>query len=66
MGNTFGSSPFRLFSSSLFCFFFGNLLYENFFERTFHVINCIKTCQREQVNKFSHYLLHVKCHVNNF
>ena len=32
--------------------FFGNLIYENLFKLTFHVINCIKTCQREQVNKF--------------
>ena len=33
---------------------------------TFHVKKCIKTCQREQVNKFSQHFLHAKCRVNNF
>ena len=46
--------------------FFGNLKYENLFKMTFHVINCIKTCQREQVNKLSQHFLHAKCRVNNF
>ena len=32
----------------------------------FHVKNCIKTCQREQVNKFLLKFLHPKCCVNNF
>ena len=33
-------------------FFCGNLTHENLFKTTFHFVNCIKTCQREQVNKF--------------
>ena len=32
----------------------------------FNVINCIKTCQREQVNKFSQQFLVAKCRKNNF
>ena len=46
--------------------FFGNLIYENVLKMNFHVINCIKTCQREQVNKLLQHFLHVKRRVNNF
>ena len=33
---------------------------------TFHVMNCINTCQREQVKKISQYFSQAKCGVNNF
>ena len=32
--------------------FIGILIKENLFKNTFHVVKCIKTCQREQVNNF--------------
>ena len=32
---------------------------------TFHVINCIKTCQREQVNKFLQHVFHSKFRMIN-
>ena len=33
---------------------------------TFHLINCAKTCQHEQVNKFVQHLYYANCRVNNF
>ena len=57
---TIGSFPVPFLS------FFGNLIYENLFKMTFYAIKCIKTCQREQVNKFSQPFLNAKSHVNNF
>ena len=33
--------------------FFSNSLHESLFKIIFNVINCNKTCQREQLNKFS-------------
>ena len=38
----------------------------NLFKTTLQVINCSKTCQREQVNKCSQHFLHAKCRVNSF
>ena len=35
------------------------------FQNDFYIINCIKTCRREQVNKFR-YFSHAKCRVSNF
>ena len=46
--------------------FFGNLISEILFKMTFHVLNSIKTCQREQVNKLSQNFVHAKFPLNNF
>ena len=46
--------------------FFWNSLYESLFKMIFHVINFIKTCQREQVNKLLEDFLHEKCREDNF
>ena len=56
----FGSFPVPPFD------FFGNLIHENLFKMNFHCIKCIKTYQREQVNKFSQQFLVAKYRKNNF
>ena len=58
--DVYGSFPVPPFD------FFGNLINENLFKMTFHVMNCLKTCHREQVKKLSQHFLHAKCRVNKF
>ena len=54
-----------LFQFPFFGFFWISLC-ESLIKINFYVINCIKTCQREQVNNFLQHFSHAKCRVNNF
>ena len=55
---------FGLFSSSP--FFFLKVIIWKLFKMTFHLRNCSKRCQREQVNTFLEQFKHANCRVNSF